>query len=232
MVNPVKKLAYIGSVLLICISSVLSHAMVAGADEQLSAVLEGIFKRYGELKGISIPYKLESITKSMAMLGKGAKSDKAAGTILFMPPNYLSIRQTTPGKETVTTDGNTVWYYIESKKVAYEYQAETLDKLIKPLSKIFSGLSKAEDNFDITQSDLEDKTNYHLKLVPNPASEEVDYIDLLVEKNGFNVRVIEIHNILGGITRYTLEDLSLRKDLQKKDFIFKAPEGVTIKKEP
>jgi len=224
-------LANVRIFLLLYIAWSLSHAIVARADDQLSVVLDGILKRYGEIKGMSVPYKRVIITKSMAMLGNEVKSDNAAGTILFMPPHYLAIRQTTPGKETVTTNGQTVWYYIESKKIAYEYQAEALDKVIKPLIEIFSGLSKVEENFDVTQSDLADKKDFHLKLVPNPASAEVDYIDLIVERNGFDIRVIEIHNLLGGITRFTLDDLSIRKDLQQKDFIFKAPAGVAIKKE-
>jgi outer membrane lipoprotein-sorting protein len=231
MKNSIKKLANIWIFLLLCIIGFLFHAIVANADDQLSAILDGILKRYGDLKGMSVPYKREIITKSMAMLGNEVKADAATGKILFTPPHYLAIQQVTPGKETVTTDGQTIWYYIEAEKTVYEYPADALGKEIRLLSEIFSGLGKVDDSFDIMQSDLEDKKDYHLKLVPNPAWEDVDYIDLLVERAGYNIRVVEIHDLIGGTTRFTLDDLSVRKDLKKEDFRFKAPSGVRTIKE-
>jgi outer membrane lipoprotein-sorting protein len=230
MQKSAKKLANIWIFLLLCIISFLSHAIIANADNQLSAVLDGILKRYSEIKGMSVPYKREIITKSMAMLGNELKSDAATGKILFTPPHYLSIQQLTPGKETVTTDGQTIWYYIEAEKTAYEYPADALGKEITLLSEIFSGLSKVGDSFDVMQSDLEDKKDYHLKLVPNPSWEDVDHICLLVERTSCNIHVVEIYDLLGGITRFTLDELSVRKNLKKEDFTFKAPSGVkTVK---
>jgi outer membrane lipoprotein-sorting protein len=208
-----------------------SHALIAGADDQLSSVIDGIFKRYGTLKGLSVPYKREIITKSMAMLGAGVKSETASGTILFRPPNCLEIQQTKPGKETITTDGQTIWYYIVAKNTVYEYPADKLGKEVRLLSDIFTGRIKAGDGFDATQSDLGDKKEYHLKLVPNPAWEEVDHIDLLVERDNFDISVVEIHDLLGTITRFTMEQMTVRKDLRKEDFTFKAPIGVKTIKE-
>ena len=231
MKKSISTLANIRILLLLSIVCFLFHALIAGADDQLSDILDGILKRYSELKGMSVSYEREIITKSMAMLGDEVKSDRASGTILFMPPHYLAIQQTTPAKESVITDGQTIWYYIEAKKTVYEYRADELGKEIELLSEIFSGLSKVGDNFDVKQSDLEDRKDYHLKLVPDPPWEELDHIDLIVEREVFDIRVIEIHNRLGGITRFNLDGLSVRKDLEKKDFTFKAPAGVTTSKE-
>jgi outer membrane lipoprotein-sorting protein len=226
----IKKLANIRIFLLLCIISFFCPVIISHADDQLSAVLDGILKRYGGIKGMSIPYRREIITKSMAMLGNEVKTDTATGNILFTPPHYLSIRQATPGKETVTTDGQTVWYYIEAEKTVYEYPADTLGKEIRLLSEIFSGLSKVADTFDVMQSDLDDKNSYHLKLVPDPPWEDVDYIDLQVDRGSYDIRIVEIHDLLGGITRFHLDQLSVRKDLKKEDFRFKAPSGVrTVK---
>ena len=231
MKKNIKKLANVWIFLLLYILISLSSAFAAGTDAQLSAILDGILRNYGDLKGISVPYKRDIITRSMAMLGNDVASDIATGNIFFMPPHYLSIQQETPGKETVTTDGQTVWYYIEAKKTAYEYPANSFGREISLLSEIFSGLGKVGDSFDVIQSGLEDMKDYHLKLVPNPSWEDVDYIDLLVERSSYSVRVVEIHDLLGNITRLTLDKLSIRKDLNKDDFRFKAPAGVSIIKE-
>jgi len=225
----VKKI--IADLLFVYVVFFISQATVVMADDQLSGVLDGIFNRYGGLKGMSVPYKRETVTKSMAMLGKEVKADIATGKILFMPPHFISIQQTTPGKETITTDGETLWYYIAAKNTVDEYPADKVSKEIMLFSKIFSGLSKVGDSFEVVQSDLDDKKEYHLKLVPNPAWDEVDYINLLVERADFNVRVVELHNLLGTITRFTLDELSARKDLKKKDFTYNAPAGAKVNKE-
>jgi outer membrane lipoprotein-sorting protein len=225
--NNVMRVLRIGSLVLALLCIVVSHAH---ADEQLSTVLDGIFNRYGSLKGLSVPYTREYMTKTMAMLGKNAKPEKAAGTIFFKPPNCLELRQTTPGKESLMTDGETIWYYVEAKKTVNEYSAAKAGKVIKLLSDLFGGLSKVKDNFDITQPDLSDTKEYHLKLVPNPAWEEVEHIDLLVARDNFNLHVIEIHDLLGNVTKFTLDEMTIRKNLKKEDFIFKVPAGVkTIK---
>lgn len=223
----IKKLAIIRIFLLLCLILSISQA-ATGADDPLSAVLDGILKRYGDLKGMSVSYKREIITRSMAMLGDEVASDTATGTIVFTPPHYLAIQQETPGRETVTTDGQTLWYYIEAKKTVYEYPADTLGREISLLSEIFSGLSKVCDSFDV---ELEDNEDYHLKLIPNPSLEDVDHIALIVERNSYNIYVVEIHDLFGGITRFTLDDFSIRNDLKKDDFRFKAPSGVETVKE-
>jgi outer membrane lipoprotein-sorting protein len=209
----------------------ICQAVVVSADEQLSSVMDGILKRYGALKGLSVPYKREVMTKSMAMLGTGAKAETATGKILFKPPHYLAIQQATPGIETITTDGQTVWYYKAAKNTVEEYPVDDdLGKVIRLLSEIFSGLSKVGDSFVVTQSDQGDKKDYNLKLVPNPSWEGVDHIVLLVDRDDFSIRVVEIHD-LGGITRFMLDKLSVRKDLKKEDFSFKVPKGAKTIKE-
>jgi outer membrane lipoprotein-sorting protein len=216
---------------LIIFSAVLfiANGAALAADDQLSSVLDGVFKRYGGLKGISVPYKREIITKSMAMLGSEVKSDKATGKILFKPPQYLSIIQEFPAREDVITDGQTIWYYMAAKNTVYEYPADKFGNEVKLLSRILSGLGKVGDSFSV-QPDQGDNKEYHLKLVPNPPWEDVDHIDLVIEKDSFNIRVVEINDLLGGITRFTLYPFS-RKDLEKEDFSFKAPAGAKVIKE-
>lgn len=223
-----KKLAIIRIILLLCLTLSLSGETTAGENDRLSAVLDGILKRYGEFKGMSVSYKREIITKSMAMLGDEVASDTATGTIIFTPPHYLAIQQETPGRETVTTDGQTLWYYIEAKKTVYEYPADSLGREIRLLSDIFSGLSNVSDSFDV---ELEENEEYSLKLIPSPLWEDMDHIELLVERDTYNIRIVEIFDLLGGITRFKLDRPSACNDLKKDDFIFKAPAGVETVKE-
>jgi hypothetical protein len=65
----VKKVIANSVALLLCAVFFIAPAPAAGTDDQLSGILDGILKRYGELKGLSVPYKRDIITKSMALLG-------------------------------------------------------------------------------------------------------------------------------------------------------------------
>ncbi len=201
------------------------------ADERLTTILDGILKRYGDLPGLAVTYKREIITKSREMLGDEMKADLASGEIHFKPPGYIKIIQEKPRSETVTSDGETLWWYIPEKDLVYEYPSSRLGRELTLLGDIFRGLSRVEESFDVMQSDLGDPKEYHLKMIPNPPWEEIDHINLSVDRDSFDIREVEIYNFLGSITRFTLSDLSVQRGLNRDYFRFVVPEGVKVIKE-
>jgi outer membrane lipoprotein-sorting protein len=207
------------------------HASPAIGDEGLTEILDGILGRYGGLPGLAVDYQREIVTKSMAMLGESMKGDSASGKIYFRPPHFLSVKQTKPRPETLTTDGQTLWWYIPEKKLVYQYPSKSLGRELFLLGDIFQGLGSVGDSFDVIQSDLGDQKEYHLRLVPDPPWEEIDHIDLTVDKSRFDIRVVEVHNTIGNITRFLLSGLSERDDLDVDFFKFRVPNGVRVIKE-
>ncbi|MFC1868067.1 outer membrane lipoprotein carrier protein LolA [Thermodesulfobacteriota bacterium] len=201
------------------------------AGEPLTGILDGILKRYGGLPGLTVAYKREIITKSMAMLDDQMNRDPATGNFFFKPPNYLRVEQETPRPETVTTDGDTLWWYIPKKSLVYQYPSNKLGKELRLLSDIFQGLSKVGEGFDVVQSDLEDEREYHLKMIPNPHWEEIDHIDLTVDRGRFTIRLVEIHNFVGSVTRFILGEFSVRESFERGFFRFTVPEGIKVIKE-
>jgi len=119
---------------LILIFTSISLSSPLQADEQLSAILDGIRKRYGHLPGLTVTYKREIITKSMAMLGDQMNRDLATGQIHFRPPYFLRIQQDTPSSEVVITDGDTLWWYVPSKKKVYMYPFHIAGQELRLLS--------------------------------------------------------------------------------------------------
>ncbi|MBW2609408.1 MAG: outer membrane lipoprotein carrier protein LolA [Deltaproteobacteria bacterium] len=198
------------------------------AGDQLSEILNGIRERYGNLPGLTVTYDREIITRSMALLGDQMKTDLATGRINFKPPYYLMIQQETPKPETVTTDGDTLWWYIPQKGLVYRYPSNRLGKELRLLSDIFRGLSEVGDSFDVMQSTLDVKQGYRLKLIPNPPWQEIDHINLSVARDNFSIRVVEIHNYLGGITRFTFGDFSMKDGFTDRFFRFVVPDGVRV----
>jgi outer membrane lipoprotein-sorting protein len=198
------------------------------ANDQVSKVLEGVRKNYGHLPGLTVTYKREILTKSMAMLGETTKGDLATGRFYFKPPYFLKVQQETPKVETVISDGKTLWWYVPHKKQVYQYPSDKLGKELRLLSDIFHGLRKVEEGFDVTLTADDPKEGYHLKLTPNPPWPEIQYINLLVVHGSYAIRVVENYNYLGGVTRFILGDVSVQEKFEEGFFGFVAPEGVRV----
>ncbi len=206
----------------------LSHAGPAYGDDSLTAVLNGILKRYGDLPGLAVTYQREIITKSAAILGDEMKTNIATGNFLFKSPHYLKVVQDLPKEEIITTDGQFIWWYIPEKRVVYRYPADKLGKELRLLSDIFKGLSDATEGFDITFEEPPDEREYHLGLVPKEPWEEIDHISLSVGRDDFHILVVEIYNLFGSVTRFKLGDLSVRENFEKGFFGFVVPDGVEL----
>jgi len=215
----------IGMILLVLSSG---YAGFAQADDSLSFVLDGIKQRYANLPGITVPYERDILTGSMAMLGVKTGNDQAAGEMNFKPPFFMAIHQKAPRSETITTNGIHLWWYVPDKKQVYKYPYSRLGKEMRLLSDIFQGLSDIADSFDVIQSDLGDEQEYHLKLIPNPPWQETDHIDLSVERDNFYIRLVEIYNYMGSVTRFKLDNFSVRNDLEDDSFKFVVPDGIKV----
>jgi outer membrane lipoprotein-sorting protein len=213
---------------IIIVSIIFAQTSPVLAEDQLSEILAGIQKRYGDLPGLSVPYERDIISRSMAMLGEQMKTDLATGRIHFRPPSFLRIQQETPKTEAVITDGDTLWWYIPQKKQVYRYPSDRAGRELRLLSEIFQGLRQVSESFEVVQSGLGTKGDYQLKLIPNPPWPQIDHINLSVVRGDYHIRVVEIHNYIGSITRFTLGDLSVQERFEKGFFKFIIPDGVTV----
>ena len=198
------------------------------ADDQLSGILDGVRDLYGQLSGLSVVYEREVITKSMAMLGIQTKKDLASGRIYFKPPHFLRLEQEIPGPETVINNGDTLWWYIPRKKQVYRYPSQKLGREMRVLYDIFQGLRKVKDSFEVTLVAYGSKDGHELRLTPKPPWERIEYIKLWVDPEDFHIRVVESHDYLGGLTRFTLGNPVAKKTFEKNYFNFLVPEGVKV----
>lgn len=218
-------------VALICLaflSPAFYWARPAAAEDPLVKILEGIKKNYASLEGLTVPYERDVVTQSMAMLDESFKSDLAKGFIHFKPPQFLRIEQEKPRSERVVSDGKTLWWYIPENKEVYRYPAGKLGQELKLLSDIFKGLKDVVDGFVVELTSSKTEGRHDLKLTPNPAWPEIDFIHLSVSEKDSTIRVVKLHNYLGGFTRFTLGDIKAEEGFQEDFFTFKVPEGVRV----
>ena len=216
------------SACIILVSVFLMHSSPVMANDQLSEIIKGIRKRYGNLPGFAVTYSREIISRTMVMLGESQKTDLATGRIYFKPPHFLKVQQETPRPETVTTDGDILWWYIPQKGVVYRYPSHKLGKELQVLCDIFNGLRAVEESFHVVLGDMSGKGKYQLKLTPDPPWPDIDHIDITVAQGDYHILTVEIHNYIGGITRFILGDFTKKEKLEPDFFSFVAPEGVRV----
>jgi outer membrane lipoprotein-sorting protein len=205
----------------------LSATGTAWCEEPLQFVLEGLKEKYGHLSGLKVGYTREIITRSMSLLGGRAQGDRARGHIFFKPPHFLRLEQKAPAEETVLTDGTVMWWYVPEKREAYTYDAGKFGKELGLLSDIFRGLAHAGERFGVTCIPAKESGETRLELTPVPAWEEIDRI-VVTLTGGYGIRVVEIHNMLGTVTRFTLDAIQEMDAFDSGFFHFEAPEGVRV----
>ncbi len=197
------------------------------ADGDLTNILEGIRKNYGNLPGLTLSYNREVITKSMTMLGDQVKGDLATGQMVFKPPYFLKLNQKTPKPETVISDEDTLWWYVPDQKRVYKYSAKEFGKELRLLSDIFRGLIQVEERFQVTLLDPNELGEHQIELRPNPPWQNIDRVILAVTAE-HNIRIVGIHYQLGSVTLFTLKGITPKKDFEKDFFNFVVPEGTRL----
>ncbi len=197
------------------------------AEEQLSQILGGIKKRYAQLAGLNVPYKREIVTKSMALLGDQMKADVATGRIFFKPPHFLKVQQETPTPEDLITDGNVLWWYIPQKHQAHRIPSSKLGNELRLLADIFQGLRGVEESFVVVLVG-EDEKGLTLELTPNPPWPDVQHINLSVNPKDFLIQRVEVYDLMGGVTRFYLGEVTEQKKFKQDFFTFVPPQGVQV----
>ncbi|MDY6974516.1 MAG: outer membrane lipoprotein carrier protein LolA, partial [Thermodesulfobacteriota bacterium] len=141
--------------------------------------------------------------------------------------HFLRLDQKTPTPETIIANEEAIWWYIPEKKLVYNYPTGEFGQELKLLSDIFSGLAQVGERFKVALLGVNSKGEHRVELRPDPPWQEVDHITLAVT-SGNHIRVVDIHNMLGSITRLTLGDLTVRNKLEEDVFRFVVPEGVHV----
>ena len=196
--------------------------------DDVSAVIQGIRDRYGDATGITADYTREAISKTMAMLGAAGRHDVAQGRLYFKPPHSLRLEQITPQEELLLTDGQTLWWYLPLKKEAYRYPAAEFGRELRLLSDILMGIRDTRDNFQITRKSHSEINTYHLLLNPDPPWIDIDHLEVITLKEDFTIIQVEIHNKVGGLTRFILSGCQERAHLNKELFCFSPPQGTKV----
>lgn len=185
---------------------VLSIGHQSEAGDSLSTILEGVRGKYCSAPGLGMDYRREVITRSMSMLGTAVKGDVAEGRIYYRSPYNLRVEQETPRKEILVTNGETLWWHIPDERITHHYPFEQYGRELRVLGDIFRGLVKVEDSFQVKVVTHDPQAGSAIELRPDPAWEQIDHIRVDISP-GFDISRVEIHSVLGTITRFHLKGI-------------------------
>jgi outer membrane lipoprotein-sorting protein len=198
------------------------------AGDEVSRIIDGMRSRYGNAAGITAGYTREAISKTMALLGTADRHDIAQGRLYFRPPYSLRLEQTSPQEELLVTDGQSLWWYVPHKKEAYKYSALEFGRELRLLSDILTGLKDAGAHFQITLNSHSDTDVFSLILKPDPPWQDIDHIEVMILKNDYTIKQVEIYNTVGGLTRFIFSGLKETDRLEEPFFSFSPPDGTKI----
>jgi outer membrane lipoprotein carrier protein len=197
-------------------------------DDTLSIVMQGIRTRYGNAASMSAEYTREAISKTMALLGTADRKDIAQGKLFFKRPHFLRLEQKSPEEELLLTDGQTLWWHLPAKREAYRYPAEEFGHELRLLSDILTGLRNTSESFQFTLKAPTENNTYQLVLSPDPPRSDLAHINIIVLREDFTIRQIELHNKVGGLTRFILSDWQERAQFDPGFFSFSPPQGTKV----
>ena len=202
-------------------------ATAPAAKDPARTVIDCLRSELGDVQGLRIPYERVILTSSTMLLGGSAAGDHASGLMLFEPPHFLKIVQEAPRREIVIGNGESLWWYIPDKKEAHRYSAEAMGQELQALSDVFRGLRGVEESFEVIWEGHTEKGDRRIRLVPDPPWSQTNAVVLEVTA-GCRLRVVEIHNAVGNVTRFTLGPPEKREGFEEGFFSFSPPEGVRV----
>ncbi|VBB41349.1 Outer membrane lipoprotein carrier protein [uncultured Desulfatiglans sp.] len=197
---------------------------LAEDEPELGALFDGIRERYGSLSGLTMPYTREVVTRSMSMLGTKGGGDTASGRIFFKAPHFLRMEQASPRVELLVTDGGTIWWYVPDERVVHRHSADRFGQELRLLNDIFQGLLTVEERFAVSYGG-EEGGYEQIVLRPDPPWEEIDHVLISVSPD-YRIRKVAIHNMLGSVTTFTLDEPEPKTSFPEGFFRFTPPEGV------
>jgi len=137
------------------------------------------------------------------------------------------MEQEAPSHEILVSGGAVLLWYVPEKKTLYKYPAEKFGKELSVLRDLFRGLEKAEKRFHIELLEPTRDSAFQLKLTPAPPWEQVDYLVVSFSR-ALEIKGLEIHNLLGSVTRFTIEGLKAAGPFKKGFFHLQVPEGTEV----
>jgi len=154
-------------------------------------------------------------------------TDTAYGRAFFKRPDKMRWEYEKPGRQTIITDGNTLWIYRPEDNQVMVGKAPSFFGDGKGFS-FLSDIKRIQNKFSIILEKKAENDYHVLKLLPREKTFDVSVIYLSVSKKTFDVVKIVTYNSYGDETRIELSNIQFKQKLDDSMFSFKIPQGVEV----
>ena len=193
-------------------------------------VAQGLANRYGALNDLQATYSRVATTPTTDQIFKTGASQVATGALYWARSAKLLLEQSTPGPETMVTDGATVWWHLPGEKLVYRYRNIDVAGQLRPLVAFLGGLSALNADFEVSSAPADPARpgQYGLLLAPKKGEEGgVDKLTVWCDEN-FILTGFRLNSITGETTDFYLTGFKENPGLGDALFTFQMPKGVEV----
>jgi outer membrane lipoprotein carrier protein len=217
--------------LIVCLFSVSSVVLSQDSSQKLNVtpnisdlsldyIIQKVETRYA-VSGFSANFFQVSTIKAMKI------TDTAYGRAFFKRPDKMRWEYEKPARQTIVTDGNTLWIYRPEDNQVMVGKAPSFFGDGKGFS-FLSDIKLIQNKFRIMLEKKAANDCHVLKLLPRAKTFDVSVIYLSVSKKTFNVVKIVTYNSYGDETRIELSNIQFKQKLDDSMFSFTIPQGVEM----
>ena len=221
------------NITLLAVTLLLLFGQFAYSDQstQVDFIVDKLQKRYESIDDFHADFVQEAEVRALN------KTQKAFGEVWFKKPGKMRWNYYSPTKDTIVSDGNNLWYYIEQENQVLESNLKDLNGGDTSSTTLLSGLGKIKELFKvklINDPALQSKNGHLLELIPIDVDEDEIKNKILINVNKSNslVNTIYLFDPFGNQTKVSLIKTEVNKKISNKTFEFKTPKGAEIVKLP
>ena len=204
--------------LMVSLAALIVAAPPAHPQESGQEILDKVRKKYDSVTDAEIWFT-QRVKFSLSKA-----EETTSGTVLIKKEHKYRVEA---GDQTIVTDGTTVWSYTASlHQVLIDHfkqdeRSLTPENLLLGASGGYTPIFIGKERVGKVEASL-------LKLTPKDEQSMVTGIRLWVDERDWTVKQVEVLDVNGKQTTYTVQQLKLDVGLPDSRFTFQAPKGVDV----
>jgi outer membrane lipoprotein carrier protein len=195
---------------------------LAGDPPVLSVdeILKRVESRY-DSQAFSAHFFQTSVIASMDI------TETASGSVSIKRPGMMRWVYEIPQKQTIVTDGKTLWVYRPDDHQVSMGSAPTLFGGGKGAG-FLSNIQEIRKSFQVNLEKINASREYVLKLVPIQKTWDIEHVLLHINSESFDIVEAATTNSYKDETRIELSDIQLNQQLDDSLFQFIIPQGAEV----
>jgi outer membrane lipoprotein carrier protein len=151
----------------------------------------------------------------------------SSGTVYYLRPGRMRWEFSSPDRQTVVADGETLWIHQEAQRQVVKIRLERAFRTKTPISFLI-GLGKLSEDFDAEIRPRGPNGEIVLNLLPRARDADVGRLELWLRPETYDIVGAVVADATGGTTRWEFSGLERNVALGDELFRFTVPQGVDV----